>query len=58
MIPVSIEERIVSYADKFFSKNGLLVETEKSVEEILRSLTRYGSDKAATFQAWMKIFSE
>lgn len=57
MIPVSIEEKIVCYADKFFSKNGVQKEPEKSVEEVLRNLKRYGIDKVAVFKAWQELFS-
>ena len=56
MVPISIEERIVCYADKFFSKNGRRTETEKSPEEVLRSIGPYGHDKVATFQSWLKLF--
>jgi len=56
MIPLSIEERIICYADKFFSKNGLRTETAKSVEEVLRDIARYGRDKVSIFQSWLQMF--
>jgi uncharacterized protein len=56
MLPVSIEEQIICYADKFFSKNGNPGVTEKSVEDITRSLARYGPDKVKRFQAWNRLF--
>jgi uncharacterized protein len=56
MLPVSIEEQIICYADKFFSKNGNPGGTDKSVEEITRSLARYGPDKVRRFQAWNRMF--
>ena len=56
MLPVSIEEQIICYADKFFSKNGNPGGTEKSVEDITRSLARYGPDKLKRFQAWNRLF--
>jgi uncharacterized protein len=55
MLPITIEEQLICYADKFFSKNGRKAE-EKSVEQITRSLTRYGADKAMRFQNWVKMF--
>ena len=55
MVPVSIEEKIVCFADKFFSKNGNL--NEKSIKEILSNLERYGRDKVERFQAWMQLFA-
>jgi uncharacterized protein len=56
MIPISIEEQIVCYADKFFSKNGRRTESEKSAEEVLRYIARYGHEKVATFRSWLKLF--
>jgi uncharacterized protein len=56
MLPVSIEEQIICYADKFFSKNGRDTDREKSLDEIVDSLKRYGHDKVRRFQAWVEIF--
>jgi uncharacterized protein len=56
MIPVSIEEQIICYADKFFSKNGNGRPTEKSIAEIIDYLSRYGPDKARRFESWAKMF--
>jgi uncharacterized protein len=58
MVPISIEEQIVCYADKFYSKNGKTGGDEKSVEDILSALCRYGPEKAARFQSWMRLFKE
>jgi len=58
MIPVSIEEQIICYADKFFSKNRLQTERERSVEEVLRSLAPYGHDKVVLFEKWRQIFGK
>ena len=56
MIPISIEEQIICYADKFFSKNGNARPTEKSIAEIVDNLSRYGPDKIARFESWVKKF--
>ena len=56
MIPISIEEQIICFADKFFSKNGEMARCEKSVEDILNMLRRYGPDKVIRFQKWMRLF--
>ena len=56
MVPISIEEQIICYADKFYSKNGKTGVDEKSVEDILSALRRYGPEKAARFQSWMRLF--
>jgi uncharacterized protein len=56
MVPVSIEEQIICYADKFYSKNGQDTDKEKSVDDIVDSLKRYGQDKVRRFQAWVEMF--
>jgi len=57
MRPVSIEEQIICYADKFFSKNGTTPDQEKTVEEITDKLETYGPDKTARFKSWAAMFS-
>jgi uncharacterized protein len=56
MIPLSIEEQIVCYADKFFSKNGNCRPTEKPIKEILASLKRHGTEKVRRFKSWVQLF--
>jgi uncharacterized protein len=56
MIPVSIEEQLICYADKFFSKNGNGRSAEKSLPEIIDKLRRYGSDKVQHFESWVEKF--
>jgi uncharacterized protein len=56
MIPISIEEQIICFADKFFSKNGEREGCEKTVGDILNSLQRYGPEKVVRFQKWMQLF--
>lgn len=56
MIPVSIDEKIICFADKFFSKNGKYPATEKSVADILNNLERYSHDKAMIFRSWVDFF--
>ncbi len=56
MVPISIEEQVICFADKFFSKNGPSIETEKPVEEILGNLAHYGPDKVKTFESWLELF--
>lgn len=54
MIPVSIEEQIICFADKFFSKTHL--DREKSVEKALKSISRYGEDGIGRFNKWCELF--
>ena len=58
MVPVSIEEQIICYADKFFSKNGnhQLSAQEKPVKQIKRNLKKYGREKVDRFQKWVALF--
>ena len=59
MVPVSIEEQIICYADKFFSKNGNghKKNGEKPVEHIIQTLVPYGQNKVDRFQKWVEMFS-
>jgi len=56
MQPRSMEERIVAYADLFFSKNPRRNAAAKTVEEVRRSLMRHGADKVALFDRWHQRF--
>ncbi|MFZ0613175.1 MAG: HD domain-containing protein [Desulfobacterales bacterium] len=56
MRPVSIEEQIICYADKFFSKNRTGNNKERSVAEILQKLAPYGQDKVTRFMQWVEMF--
>ena len=56
LIPVSIEEQIVCYADKFFSKNVNGRRAEKSIADIIDNLSRYGPEKVQRFESWVQMF--
>lgn len=57
MQPLTIEEQIICYADKFFSKNGNgQSPREKSVSRIVDSLRPYGQDKVERFRKWAQLF--
>jgi uncharacterized protein len=56
MLPVTIEEQIVCFADKFYSKNGQGESREKSVDEIAASLAAFGEDKVQRFMGWVELF--
>ena len=58
LIPVSIEEQIVCYADKFFSKNSNGQHAEKSIADIIDNLVRYGPDKVHRFEKWVQMFEK
>ena len=54
MLPILLEEQLICYADKFFSKTQL-GETH-SVERIRMSLSRYGDMEVAKFDSWHYLF--
>ena len=54
MQPVSIEEQIICFADKFFSKTRL--NTEKTVEQARRSLEKFGTEGLIKFNKWCAMF--
>lgn len=57
MIPVSVEEKIICLADKFFSKNKACLVREKSLDEIRTSHQKFGEDKVEAFDKLLKEFS-
>jgi len=54
MLPLSIEEKIICYADKFFSKTK--PDQEKTPEAALGSLAKFGSAGLERFKSWMEAF--
>ena len=55
MLPVSTEEKIICYADKFYSKSGNPC-AEKPIERIRASVARFGSGSIERFAALHKAF--
>ncbi len=55
MAPHTLEEKIISYADKFFSKGGD-PEREKPLAEVRASIKKYGADKLRVFDEWHRLF--
>ena len=54
MVPVSLEEQVICFADKFFSKTRL--DSEKSVEKALKSISKYGEEGVLRFNDWCERF--
>lgn len=54
MQPQSMEEQLICFADKFFSKTKL--EHEKPIEKIKQSLNKYGEACVLRFNDWYKLF--
>lgn len=54
MRPVSVEEQVICYADKFFSKTEL--NTMHSIDRIRTSLRHHGEEDVFIFDAWHERF--
>ncbi len=54
MIPETMEEKLICFADKFYSKTHL--DGEKSIEKIRMGLAKHGKASVKRFDEWRKIF--
>lgn len=54
MKPISIEEQVICFADKFFSKSH--IDREKSVDQARKSLLRFGNEGVEIFDNWCTLF--
>lgn len=55
MLPVTIEEKIICYADKFFSKDS--PEVEKTLEQVRMEIGRYGTEMLKRLDDMTAIFN-
>lgn len=55
LTPETIEEQIICYADKFYSKSH--PEREKTPQQAMRSLEKFGAGDLAVFAGWMERFA-
>jgi len=53
-VPETMEEQLVCYADKFYSKSR--PDRELSVEQTAESLRRFGEEGVEKFLAWARLF--
>lgn len=54
MIPRSMEEQVICFADKFYSKTHL--NREKSMKSALKSISGYGENGIKRFNSWCERF--
>lgn len=54
MLPISIEEQIICFSDKFFSKTKL--DKEKTIEQAQKSISRFGEEGLKRFNLWCERF--
>jgi uncharacterized protein len=56
IIAETIEEKIISYADLFFSKNPSRVFLEKPLSQVKAKVKKYGKRQEKLFKEWHKMF--
>ena len=56
MTPQTIEEKIICYADKFFSKSASNLTLPKPIEKVKKSIRKHGEDKWLIFEGMMTMF--
>lgn len=54
MIPISLEEQLICYADLFYSKTHL--DREASPDIVRQKLARWGEESVAIFERWHQMF--
>ena len=53
-LPETMEEKVICYADKFFSKTHL--DREKTIQQAEKSLAKFGEEGVLRFKEWEKMF--
>ena len=53
-LPETLEEKLICYADKFYSKSNIC--QEKTLEQAERSLAKFGEDGVERFCDWARMF--
>lgn len=53
-LPETMEEKVICYADKFYSKTH--PEREKTLEQAKKSIAKFGNDGLQRFLAWQALF--
>ena len=56
MLPLSLEEKLICYADKFYSKSVKHLTIPKSPYKIRKKILKYGEDKLDKFEEFVKLF--
>jgi uncharacterized protein len=57
-IPITVEEEIVAFADKFYSKDPKNLTEEFTVAEIVEDMNQFGKEQGEKFLFWCKKFKE
>lgn len=56
MLPISIEEKVICFADKFFSKHREGLHVEKQIGIVRSQIVRYGAEQLARFDELCRLF--
>ena len=56
LLPETMEEQVICYADKFYSKSH--PEQEKTLEQAIHSLEKFGQEGVERFKQWAEVFVE
>jgi uncharacterized protein len=54
-IPESVEEQIIAFADKFFSKSSGNYD-EKTLKDVRKSIAAFGDSNVKRFEEWCELF--
>lgn len=54
LLPETLEEQVICYADKFYSKSH--PERERTIEQTAKSLEKFGSQGVEKFLTWAQLF--
>ena len=56
MTPVTISQRIICFADLFYTKKPDRIDRELTLDEVRGGLSRFGEKKLVIFDAWLREF--
>ena len=56
MIPETVEEKIICFSDKFFSKSPEKIGKEETIGEIRKELAKFSREEVERFDEWLKFF--
>ncbi|MGA2192559.1 MAG: HD domain-containing protein [Nitrospirota bacterium] len=56
MLPETIEEKLICWADKFFSKWPANITEEKPLEKVREMVLKYGEEQLKRFDEWQDMF--
>jgi uncharacterized protein len=56
MLPETIEEKLICWADKFFSKHPSSLTKEKPLEKVRSMVKKYGDEELKRFDEWQEMF--